>query len=479
MEAYRLIHGDCLEELRKLPENSVDSLVTDPPYGWRFMGKAWDIPDIEKMEKSATGKLPRLCTDGAIRPPREDCKAIAAGTYDQSLSGNQAFQLWTEEWAREAYRVLKPGAHILVFCGPRTYHRMAAGVEDAGFEIRDQLQWLFGSGFPKSLNIEKAGAGEKWAGWGTALKPANEPILLGRKPCSEKTVAANVLKWGCGGLNIDASRIAGHNPSIDRRETARRTGTTPGAPGEYGDTIKNRISPEAYKSEHPGESLGRFPANLVLSHNEDCEAECTTECAVALLDEQSGVSKSSGGTKPIVTQTKFGQTSGRPQVPFHFGDTGGASRFFKIFQDANDVLFESHHITPEDAEFLKTINRFSRFLYCAKASKRERNEGCEELGAKRTFGNDKGDGLGRGISNSHIPNQNHHPTVKPTKLMQYLITMITPPNGTVLDPFAGSGSTGVAALKAGFKFIAIEREAEYMEICKARVEHERRTQGAQ
>jgi len=191
---YRLVLGDCMKEMRRLKPNSIDAVVTDPPYGWRFMGKAWDGEDIEKMAKNS-GKVKSdrsgggdkwIGADGNIRLHRER-PADAAGTYDTTITGNQAFQKFSNDWAYEALRILKPGGYIIVFCGPRTYHRMASGVEDAGFEIRDQLQWLFGSGFPKSLNC-----GE---GRGTALKPANEPILLARKPLSEKTVAKNIFSF--------------------------------------------------------------------------------------------------------------------------------------------------------------------------------------------------------------------------------------------------------------------------------------------
>lgn len=434
MIGYTLILGDCLKALQQMPENSIDSLVTDPPYGWRFMGKAWDGEDIIKRSNSAARK-DKSRHDGKFNN-EDSYKAQAAGTYDISLTGNLAFQSWTTEWARECYRVLKPGAHMLVFCGPRTYHRMASGVEDAGFEVRDQLQWLFGSGFPKSLDISKAidkaagaerevtntrnysgpitkhdgfvsgekvvgrrtivdtapstDAAKKWQGYGTALKPANEPILLARKPLSEKTVAANVLKWGTGGINIDGCRIASEGmPKSCTNQNIRNNSYVSDNSKRDRDTIYNP-SPQ-----------GRFPANLLLD-----------EEGAKMLDEQSGNCKSAGNykeetrLKPMDCSRSMFPLGGRPK---YGNEQGGASRFF----------------------------------YCAKASKSERNLGCEK--------------------------SNGHPTVKPLRLMRYLCRLITPPNGICLDPFMGSGSTGIAALQEGFRFIGIEREDEYMEIAKARL----------
>jgi site-specific DNA-methyltransferase (adenine-specific) len=256
--------------------------------------------------------------------------------------GDIAFR--TEVWS-ECLRVLKPGGHLLAFSHSRTYHRMAVAVEDAGFEIRDQIMWIYGSGFPKSHNIGKAidkieGNGD-WDGWGTALKPAHEPIVLARKPLSEKSIAENVIKWGTGGINIDGSRIG--------TEEIKTNG--------WGD--KGFVAQEDYEGiTHQG----RFPANII-------------------FDEEAG----------------------------------------------------------------KLLGEPSRFFYCPKTSKKDRNEG--------------------DVSNLH-------PTVKPTDLMRYLIKLITPPNGTVLDPFMGSGSTGKGAVRDGFNFIGIEKEQEYMDIARARINHE-------
>ena len=354
-----IIHGDCLEVLMTLEDNSVDSIVTDPPYELGFMGKSWDSTGIAyKVE------------------------------------------LW-----QECLRVLKPGGHLLAFGGTRTYHRMTCAIEDAGFEIRDCIQWLYGSGFPKSLDISKAidkqfgaerekvripaskvrnpksingGHGieggdrpwmraalekgfhemdgnipvtpeaKQWEGWGTCLKPANEPIVLARKPISEKTIAENVMKWGTGGLNIDGCRIG----TEEIKTHGKRKGE--GVSLEW----SKYTSPEGYEG---GIHQGRFPANVILD-----------EEAAQLLDEQSGGS-------------------------------------------------------------------ISRFFYCAKASKNERGEG------------------------------NNHPTVKPTKLIEYLVTLITPPNGIVLDPFIGSGTTAIASLNTGRSFIGIELNEGYVEIARRRV----------
>jgi site-specific DNA-methyltransferase (adenine-specific) len=383
----KLLLGDCLDKLKELEDNSVDSVVTDPPYEIGFMGKSWD---------------------------------------DSGIANNP--ELW-----KEVLRVLKPGGHLLSFSHSRTYHRQAVAVEDAGFEIRDQIMWVYGSGFPKSMNIgiqvdkklgnqretvgekvrgdvEKAkenGAGyladpanrnntkqfgygthtitkgnSEWEGWGTALKPAHEPIVMARKPLSEKTVGNNVLEWGTGGINIDGCRVEEIKPQVSR-------------------------STSLFQSNHDGRlsgepSEGRFPANIIFD-----------EEAGQLLDEQSGISRSFKSKEDYSgiqgSQTIFKGTYGKNTGQL-YDDRGGASRFF----------------------------------YCPKTSKAERNEGTD----------------------------NNHPTVKPTDLMAYLIRLVTPKGGIVLDPFMGSGSTGKAAVREGMNFIGIERETEYFEIAKSRIEYE-------
>jgi site-specific DNA-methyltransferase (adenine-specific) len=390
---FQLINNDCIAAMKEMPDNSVDSIVTDPPYELGFMGKSWDASGI-------------------------------------------AFNI--EVW-QQALRVLKPGGHLIAFSGSRTYHRMAVAIEDAGFQIRDQIMWVYGSGFPKSLNIaksienkittgsaakngfhklegERTGEGrigmydtveeqgfrkvnpdqlgafnldpttpeaQQWEGWGTALKPAHEPMVLARKPL-EGTVANNVLTYGVGGLNIDATRVEGEVPSVPMAEWTR-SGTTGASDQRNGEMSQPH-------------SAGRFPANFIHDGSDE---------VVALFPD---TGKSTGGrigkkSMGDVTNVPAGQyEAGDPS----YGDSGSAARFF----------------------------------YCAKASKKDRNEGAA----------------------------NNHPTVKPTDLMRYLCRLVTPLNGIVLDPFMGSGSTGKAAILEGFDFIGIEQSAEYVEIAKARIE---------
>ena len=427
----KLILGDSVDKLKELDDNSIDSIVTDPPYGLSFMGKKWD--------------------------------------YDVP----------SQEIFEECLRVLKPGGHLLSFAGSRTYHRMAVRVEDAGFEIRDQIMWIYGSGFPKSMNIGKAMdkvqgnerevVGKKggkidfsktkkgdtsfyetawdnkdyveleitkgnspYEGWGTALKPAHEPIVMARKPLSEKTVVNNVLEWGTGGINIDASRVG----TDDTRSKASMT-----ALGQNSGWNKH-----SNKEVIAGSESGRFPANIIFD-----------EEAGKILDEQSGISKSTGGrsgNKEGVGQNGiYGQYSGEVKDGNPgLGDTGGASRFF----------------------------------YCPKTSKTDRNEGLEDFKGKQigTYnahssdleiygGSSLGAASMSGNNKMPQPKQNFHPTVKPTDLMLYLIRLVTPTGGTTLDPFMGSGSTGKAAVRGGFDFIGIEREKEYIEIAEARIQYEK------
>lgn len=427
-----LYHGDCLEVLKTLPDNCIDSLVTDPPAGISFMGKHWD----------------------------------------DDKGGRKQWTAWMTEVMSECLRVMKPGAHGLVWAIPRTSHWTGAALEDAGFEVRDTILHCFGSGFPKSMDISKAidkaagakretynraafggsfsddngttygqaisnepltDAAKQWEGWGTALKPAAEMWWLIRKPCSEKTVAANVLKWGVGGLNIDGCRIEAGSDLEELNRANKRPGD--GASGFM--TSKSREFKPA---------SGRFPANLILSHNPDCEDDqCSLGCAVALLDEQSGALKS-GGYPPQGHQRKHNGIYGKPNLtgPVKIGSNeGGASRFF----------------------------------YCAKTSTSERNAGLAGMPkriAGAMAGNQKSNG-GRTAGDGVTPvkpvlSRNHHPTVKPQKLMRYLCRLITPPNGIVLDPFMGSGSTGLAAKSEGFKFIGIEKEKEYFDIAEKRIQ---------
>jgi site-specific DNA-methyltransferase (adenine-specific) len=394
-----LYAGDCIEVMRQMPEASVDAIVTDPPYGLEFMGRDWD-----------------------------------------GFGTPLGFQTWTESWAREALRILKPGGHLLAFAGTRTYHRMASGVEDAGFEIRDCIAWMYGSGFPKSLDVSKAidktagaereiigsklgrpgmakdGSNQrngfdaafggdssgamatditapatpeaaKWQGWGTALKPAYEPIVVARKPLIG-TVAANVLEHGTGALNIDACRIEG---DMSGGNWSGKQGTSIGYGGKTEGSGYQTIQNNA----------GRWPANIALDAT-----------AANMLDEQSGHQKD--GTAHLDNRTRDYDATSYKIVDSRSGTRGydgegGASRFF----------------------------------YTAKASRQDRNAG--------------------GLAD------NTHPTVKPTDLMRWLIRLVTPPGGIILDPFGGSGSTGLAARAENTRCILIEREPEYLQIIRDRL----------
>lgn len=381
-----VFNADCVEGMKMFPDNTFDSIVCDPPYELGFMGKAWD----------STG-----------------------------IANNVA--MW-----REALRVLKPGGHLLAFSGSRTYHRMTCAIEDAGFEIRDQIMWLYGSGFPKSLDVSKAidksagvtrevigsacsgaegraeqGAGgyafgeayditapttpeaQQWHGFGTALKPAHEPICVARKPLVG-TVAANVLQFGTGAINIDACRV---------------------------------------------EAAGRWPANVIHDGSDE---------VLAVFPQAPGALAPVRGTEPSgKTKNTFGNYAERAESDQR--DGGGSA---------------------------------ARFFYCAKASRTDRNEGLTEFAtAAAGVGDERPSGSFNERMNKGAvaPRANNHPTVKPTDLMRYLCRLVTPPGGCVLDPFAGSGSTGKAAVLEGFSFIGFEMSAEYAAIANARIKAVDRT----
>ena len=364
-----LHHGDCLEVLRGMPDNSVDSIVTDPPYGLTTNKKGGAGVASVNLE-SPYGRA-RIGTGNG-----------AGGFMGLKWDGDvPSIEVWVE-----CLRVLKPGGHLLAFAGTRTQHRMAVRIEDAGFEIRDMIAWVYGSGFPKSRNIandmDEADAAA-WQGWGTALKPALEPITVARKPLTG-TVAANVLAHGAGALNIDGCRVG------DNAGWSYPNGR--GGSGWHGrDGLANNLT------EPMAATQGRWPANLIHDGSDE---------VVAGFPAKAGAAAPVKGTEAsAMVANAYGE---RDRVPgaFH-GDTGSAARFF----------------------------------YCAKASKKDRGEG------------------------------NGHPTVKPTDLMAYLCRLVTPPGGVVLDPFMGSGSTGKAAVREGFRFIGIEREAEYLAIAQARIKH--------
>jgi len=455
-----IIHGDCIEQMKLLEENSIDAIITDPPYGIGFMGKEWDNFKPSKIDE-AMKKDKRPHTKIASQR-----RSNTAGTYDLSPRGLIGFQKWMQKVSVECFRILKPGGYFLVFGGTRTYHRLVCGIEDAGFEIRDTIMWLYGSGFPKSLNIGKQidkirgnkrevvgvsknekdfrDVGKKvkeeiginklsfgtienaerkeleitkgnseWEGWGTALKPAVEPIVVARKPLSEKNVALNVLKHGTGGINIDACRV----------EYIGKTD-----PRTFGGSWKtDKCAKNVYEGGYEGTNQqvsqqGRFPANIILD-----------EEAGKMLDEQSGK----------VTQGHWSKTKTKG-----FGDFGGgSSKYFGVgLKD-------------------KTKHGASRFFYCAKASKSERNFGCEEMKDGKPVRWNKG-----GIwTNDTTPAKNNHPTVKPIKLMEYLVKLVSREGAIVLDPFLGSGTTAIACLKQDRKFIGIEKEEKYVKIAEARI----------
>lgn len=377
MSRYKLHNGDCIEVMSRMLENSVDAIVTDPPYELGFMGKKWDSTGI-------------------------------------------AFN--TEVW-KQALRVLKPGGHLLAFSGSRTYHRMAVAIEDAGFEIRDQIMWIYGSGFPKSLDVSKAidkAAGaerevvgtrrqransdnslvpmnassgdveeitapatdeaKQWQGWGTALKPAHEPIVLARKPLIG-TVAENVMTYGTGGLNIEESRISSDDGFEKAWDKPVSTNISAKGGKYISEGAKHTVDLSNYKPS------GRWPANVI-----------------------------------------------------------------------HDGLQQE----------------WARFFYCAKANKRDRNEGLDGFENKIvneiTLPGTKGANSPRAGAGRNGATKNFHPTVKPTDLMAYLCRLVTARGGVILDPFMGSGSTGKAAMYEGFRFIGIEQSAEYLDIAKARIE---------
>lgn len=434
-DAVTLYHGDCVEVLAELPEASVDAVVTDPPYGISFMGRQWDQP----------GQFGSARGDGRPRGGHANSRgahdAMAAGSYDLSPAAMLNFQRWCTEWATECLRVLKPGGHLVAFGGSRTWHRLAAAIEDAGFEMRDSIAWLYGSGFPKSLDVSKAidkaagaqrevlgqhpspaankpggaalnmsavgmpdtavitapatASAKQWQGWGTALKPSFEPIVVARKPLSG-TVAANVLEHGTGALNIDGCRIETSGRPLRVGDYKKTNSSVWG--GQEDDTLKGG-------SKAAGSTdAGRWPTNVVLDEHQ-----------AGVLDQQSGVLKSGanptrrGGDK---FRNAYGDFAGQTECVAHRGaDEGGASRFFPVFR------------------------------YEAKAPSSERPTV---------------DGTA-------------HPTVKPLDLMRWLVRLVTPPGGLVLEPFAGSGTTAEACIHEHMRCIAIEREPDYLPLITARL----------
>lgn len=423
----RIIVGDNLVVLPTLESASVDACVTDPPYGIGFMGREWDTFKPGVAEKRVVDNAARESDNPNLKGrKRSPAGSPASVEYNRSLEGQRGFQSWTEGWAREVYRVLKPGGHLLVCGAPRSYHRMASGVEDAGFEIRDCIMWVFGSGFPKSHNLDG-----DWDGWGTALKPAWEPIIVARKPFAG-TVAANMAGHGTGAINIGACRIhtndelrtgSGGLPCRHDVDVPRGRAEQASATKRYQNIGGTDFA--ATPGPRGGDVLGRWPANLI----HDGSDEVLTHFPES-AGQQGDVPIDSPKTRNV--WGSYARNSGMVAR----GDTGSAARFF----------------------------------YCAKTSRQDRNDGCEGMDRKplnwssgtQSPGTFQAEGTDR-------TSPNNHPTVKPTALMRYLVRLVTPPGGTVLDPFGGSGSTAKACIYEGFNYILIEREARYVDISESRV----------
>lgn len=421
--------GDCREVLKELGANSIDAIVTDPPYGLEFMGKAWDTFTGAGMSRPGIGERqtnwPSFTGSNTIRCRTcgllighggSPCPCKDPKPYSLIPSRLRAFQDWCETWAIELYRVLKPGGHLLSFGGTRTYHRMASAIEDAGFEIRDQIGWLYGSGFPKSHNQHG-----DWEGWGTALKPAWEPIVMARKPLIG-TVAANLAKWGVGALNIDGCRVG-----TERREYR-------GGMGRFNEQAQSQgfrpyVNGVPSQSEEIFVAEGRWPANIIHDGSDE---------VLAAFPQARGQIADASSSDKRKTQNVYGAME-RGNDGAKARDSGGSA---------------------------------TRFFYCAKASKADRDDGVRSAPKPVvTFATANGtSGKPSSISEGrNTEYRNTHPTVKPTDLMRYLCRLVTPPGGTVLDPFMGSGSTGRGAVLEGFSFIGIEMSAEYFDIADARI----------
>ena len=557
--AIRLIHGDCLEVLPTLDADSVDSIVCDPPYGLEFMGKEWDrLGDVGKTSHSGIDQEPgfkgfrlpnyngsankkcRTCGRWAWDYPDRKCTCERPDFPNVKAHQAAIMQAWHHQWAVEAFRVLKPGAHLLAFGGTRTYHRMVCAIEDAGFEIRDCIMWVYGSGFPKSLDVSKqldrmAGAerevvakgkagrnalgqdsgwnktynpdqfditapateaARQWDGWGTALKPSVEPVVVARKPLIS-TVAANVLRYGTGAINVDACRVDG--PGWTKPDGASgagfKTDKFMGAAGRGEPT-------QAFGVRES--TQGRWPANLILSYPSDLyelRDDVTTDQLRALVEhlvnrgrveaarevvggfpETSSHDTTPGGDLAKTSAGTSWFVNHHTKRPIGRGDSGSSARFFKNCPP--DALSE----LPPDLQAL--------FVLCPNPGKDEVVGGFPETdGAHGGKGNfrqhtwagsgieteqdikrDAGGSAARFFycakSSSDERGDSRHPTIKPLDLIEYLIRLVTPPGGTCLDPFLGSGTTAAAAHRQNFRCIGIEREAEYFADCIERMERE-------
>jgi DNA modification methylase len=470
---YYIYQEDCLEVLRRAPDNYFDSMVTDPPAGISFMHREWD----------------------------------------GNKGGRDHWIDWMCERMQEAYRVLKPGAHALVWALPRTSHWTATALEDAGWEVRDIFTHHFGSGFPKSQDVgkfidklsgaerqeigrRKEGSGWKaqdkfnaqlgyrpnaylqdrtevvytapatdeakqWDGWGTGIKPGSEHWILVRKPLSEKSVARNILKWGTGALNIDACRVhrgaddvPGWHKSGAKGSEGYRSEKCPECVGGVfcytcGGTgwLKGAFVIRDMGAEEIQERCGdkgRWPTNLLLTHSADCdETTCVEDCPVAEINRQSGHTKTKRIEKPSEAtegSTSYAGTFQTNRGARGYTDEGGAARFFPTFR------------------------------YQAKPSRSERERGLEAL-PESTLNRVNPGGIENDPRWAPVTVKNNHPTVKSVNLMAYLCRLITPPGGLVLDPFCGSGSTGVACMAEGFRFVGIDGDEHYCQIAQGRIEY--------
>ena len=453
-----LLNGDCIEEMQKLIDDGVqvDSVVTDPPYHLTSIVKRFGKEDSAPAQ---------FGTDGAYA---RASKGFMGKEWD---GGDIAFR--PETWEL-ALKLLKPGGHLLAFSASRNYHRMAVAIEDAGFEIRDQMMWLYGSGFPKSQNmgkavdkkqgnkresmgmydprssqdgadrteraignqqvanyessmVEKTKGNSEWEGWGTALKPAHEPIVMARKPLSESSIVDNVLKHGTGAINIDGCRVEGNDAKYpdtnpDFRDQGKKSKEAIGIDKLSFGQVQNAERTE--KSVDTPE--GRFPANVMHDGSD-------------VITKEFPQTGKFGSVKPIDKQKT--------------NDVFGKYNEVKEFQAYDDE------------------GSAARFFYCPKTSKSERHSNLDDhetsVGVNGNKWTDQD--YRKGDTKPTTERKNTHPTVKPVELMKYLCRLVTPKGGTVLDPFMGSGSTGMAAKDEGFDFIGIEKEKEYFEICESRI----------
>lgn len=508
-EGIEIHHGDCVEILGAMPENSVHAIVTDPPYGLEFMGKGWD-----KLDGAGTVEDP--AGEGGFQDGGEG-NAFSRARVRYGTPGKR-MQEWHERWAAAALRVLRPGGHLVAFGGSRTHHRLMSGIEDAGFQIRDCLMWMYGQGLPKALQVGEAidrAAGaerpvvgtklgrpgmardggnqrgfdgtfgeesehlpgleitgpatpeaEEWEGWATGLKPGWECIVLAMKPI-DGTYAANAMKWGLAGLNIDRNRIP-PTSQADIRRQMRAVGFL-GADGNEGVALSGSADGSLNRNEERiarfDPSRGRWPANVVLTHGEDCER----------IGERSIKSRPSA---PRQTGTGEKRADGwgfaKSAIHDRFGDENGTERVEKwdCAPGCPVAMLDAQSGLGNDA------GAASRFFYVGKARKGEREEGligklpCVRCGAMYSERHPRDNGK------TAICTRNPHPTVKTIDLMRWLVRLVAPPGGTIIDPFLGSGSTAVAAAKERIDIIGIEREESYLPIAIHRAEHARQVEEA-